>query len=265
MRSFTFSLIRRSLRSYGPSRLTSKQQQSFLYSSMASSHFSSYSLRRKRFQDLWRTPPFQSFRFVSTAVKKVGAEENLKRVLESEIECADESEDLHRGGFLPDGFPFEIIDNPGEQTITLKREFFGESIQVEVHMPDMAEEDEEDEDDEDDKDDGDAGSGQTYISLIVNVSKGEGPHLEFSCSASPDDITIDNMMMKSPNTSSNEIAYEGPEFSDLDENLQKEFYKYLDVRGIKSSFTNFLQEYMILKDNREYLGWLKNMKDFIEK
>lgn len=52
--------------------------------------------------------------------------------------------------------------------------------------------------------------------------------------------------------------------SDLDENLQKAFLKYLEVRGINPSTTNFLHEYMIKKDNKEYLEWLKNLKNFIE-
>lgn len=52
--------------------------------------------------------------------------------------------------------------------------------------------------------------------------------------------------------------------SDLDENLQKGFYKYLEVRGIKPSATNYLREYMANKDNREYLLWLKYLKKFVE-
>lgn len=53
--------------------------------------------------------------------------------------------------------------------------------------------------------------------------------------------------------------------SDLDENLQKAFHKYLEIRGIKPSTTNFLHEYMINKDSREYLNWLNKLKKFIEK
>jgi complement component 1 Q subcomponent-binding protein len=52
--------------------------------------------------------------------------------------------------------------------------------------------------------------------------------------------------------------------SDLDENLKKGFHKYLEIRGIKASTTNFLHEYMISKDSREYMGWLSNLKQFIE-
>lgn len=52
---------------------------------------------------------------------------------------------------------------------------------------------------------------------------------------------------------------------DLDENLQKALHKYLEVRGIKSSLFDFLHEYMLAKDEREYLTWLKNMKEFVAK
>lgn len=54
-------------------------------------------------------------------------------------------------------------------------------------------------------------------------------------------------------------------YSDLDENLQKAFHKFLEIRGINPRITNFLQEYMFSKDNKEYVEWLKNLKYFIEK
>lgn len=61
------------------------------------------------------------------------------------------------------------------------------------------------------------------------------------------------------------LIYFSPLFlSDLDENLQKAFHKYLEVRGIKPSITNFLHEYMIAKDSKEYMNWLKNLKNFVE-
>ncbi|WOL14211.1 hypothetical protein Cni_G22991 [Canna indica] len=52
---------------------------------------------------------------------------------------------------------------------------------------------------------------------------------------------------------------------DLDDNLQKAFLKYLEVQGISPNTTNFLQEYMINQDSREYLLWLKNLKQFVQK
>ncbi|KAK9164789.1 hypothetical protein Syun_005691 [Stephania yunnanensis] len=126
-------------------------------------------------------------------------------------------------------------------------------------------------DDDDNQSDNDDNSDQFTISLTVTVLKGDGPRLEFSCTATPDQISIDTMIIKDPDTAAaaasleHQILYEGPEFSDLDENLQKAFYTYLEDRGIKSSLTNFLQEYMNDKENREYLTWLKSMKEFVEK
>lgn len=51
---------------------------------------------------------------------------------------------------------------------------------------------------------------------------------------------------------------------DLDEILQKALHKYLEERGIKGSLFGFLHSYMMNKDEKEYLVWLKNMKEFIE-
>ncbi|XP_015897155.2 uncharacterized protein At2g39795, mitochondrial [Ziziphus jujuba] len=198
--------------------------------------------------------PFQRFS-TDVAANKRSADENLIRVLESEIPLVDDSVQE-----IPDGFPFEIQDNTGERTIFLTREFDDEIIKVEVDMPNISAEDEGDEDAENDEDVSD----QSSIPLVVSVSKGSGLHLEFGVTAYPDEITIDSLSIKQPEGSEEQLAYEGPEFSDLDENLQKAFLKYLEVRGINPSTTNFLHEYMIKKDNKEYLEWLKNLKNFIE-
>jgi len=50
---------------------------------------------------------------------------------------------------------------------------------------------------------------------------------------------------------------------DLDESLQKALHKYLEARGIKHSLHDWLYEYMMRKDEKEYVVWLKNMKEFI--
>ncbi|GMI87176.1 hypothetical protein like AT3G55605 [Hibiscus trionum] len=202
-----------------------------------------------------------TFRF-STAVasKKPSSDESLIRVLESEIQCAEEEDGADQVEGTPSGFPFEIEDNPGIQTVTLTREYDGELVKVDVHMVDHGDEQEEGEDD-----DGDDYEKQNKISipLVVTVSKKDGTSLEFNCTAYSDQIVIDSLGFRSPNTE-DELAYEGPDFHDLDENLQKGFYKYLEIRGIKPSTTNFLHEYMMNKDNREYLNWLKNLKKFVE-
>lgn len=112
---------------------------------------------------------------------------------------------------MPQGFPFEIQDNPGLQTITLKRTYQDEVISVEVHMPDLVTGQNNDNDDDDDEDGG-SKANQSSIPLVVGVSKKSGPSLEFSCSAYPDEISIDSLIVKHPEHSEDQIAYEGPDF-----------------------------------------------------
>ncbi|XP_068643842.1 uncharacterized protein At2g39795, mitochondrial-like [Aristolochia californica] len=200
----------------------------------------------------------------SSLAKTTNSDANLLKVIDSEIKCAEESDDHDRVEEVPGGFPFTIEDNPGDQTITLKREYQGETITVEVHMPDLVT-GENDEDDDDDGDQNDDNPNQSSIPLVVSISKSQGPIMEFSVTAFPDEISIDGLSLKEQETSEDKLAYEGPDFADLDENLQKALHKYLEIRGIKPSTTNFLHEYMINKDSREYLNWLQTVKKFVEK
>ncbi|THU72995.1 hypothetical protein C4D60_Mb04t18130 [Musa balbisiana] len=213
--------------------------------------------------------PFPSAACFSSAAKKPATDADLLRVIESEIKCAEETDDHDRVEEVPDGFPFEIQDEKGMNTVTLKRSFQGENIEVIVSMPSLVTGEEPDHDrvGDDDIEDGDQEEkpGQSSVPLTVNISKGNGPSLEFSCTAYADEVTIDSMSVRENKESDDEmLAYEGPDFNDLDENLQKAFYKYLEIRGISPMTTNFLHEYMINKDSREYLWWLKNLKQFIQ-
>ncbi|KAK9127226.1 hypothetical protein Syun_016023 [Stephania yunnanensis] len=117
---------------------------------------------------------------------------------------------------------------------------------------------------DDDEEDSSKG-GNSSIPLVVSVVKGNGQFLEFGVTAYTDEIAIESLSVKDSNVSQDDIPYEGPDFGSLDENLQRAFHKYLEIKGIKPSTTNVLHEYMINKDSKEYLVWLKNLKKFIEK
>lgn len=214
-------------------------------------------------RELHRGGFYPFMRFSTASATKHSSDESLIGVLQSEIECAEteESPDHKILEDLPDGFPFEIQDTPGERTILLKRQYQDEKITVEVDMPTVTEEQEENEDDEKNEEEG----YQSSVPLVVSITKGNGLSLEFGVTAYPDEITIDSLSIKQPEGSEDQLAYEGPDFNDLDENLQKAFHKYLEIRGIKPSTTNFLLEYMSYKDSREYLQWLKNLKTFVGK
>ncbi|XP_031273978.1 uncharacterized protein At2g39795, mitochondrial-like [Pistacia vera] len=211
--------------------------------------------------------PFVPQLHFSSAVgtKKPSSDESLLRVIDSEIKCATETDDHDRVEEIPSSFPFKIEDNRGHQTVTLTREYQGELVKVEVYMPDLVTGDKpEAVHDNDDDDDDIEKPSRTSLPLVVTVSKSSGTSLEFSCVAYPDEIAIDSLAVRKSEKSEDDVAYEGPEFHDLDEKLKKAFHKYLEIRGIKPSSINFLFEYMINKDSREYLNWLNNLKNFIE-
>ncbi|KAJ8423229.1 hypothetical protein Cgig2_027655 [Carnegiea gigantea] len=189
------------------------------------------------------------------------SDKKLLEILQSEVDCVVQSDDYGKDLDTPSHFPFTLHDNVGETTVTLTREYEGETIRIEVSMPNLVT-GEEDEDDDAENDEEGAGN-ESSVPLLVTVTKKNGPSLEFDVTAVPDEIRINSLSLKNPETD-DQLAYEGPDFLDLDENLQKAFHKYLEIRGVKPSNTNFLHEYMIEKDSREYLRWLKNVKKFVE-
>ena len=59
-------------------------------------------------------------------------------------------------------------------------------------------------------------------------------------------------------------VYPGPPFGTLDEDLQLLMEQYLDERGVNSALALFVPEYMDMKEQREYLSWLNNVKGFVD-
>ncbi|CAJ2653228.1 uncharacterized protein At2g39795, mitochondrial-like [Trifolium pratense] len=213
-----------------------------------------------RYEDSF-VPRFH-FSSVAAVKNKPSSDDNLLRIIESEITCAQETDDYDAAEEVPSNFPFKIIDSPGQQTITLERTYEGEEIKVLVDMPDLVTGEEHDNEDNDNDNESERAT-QSSIPISVTVSKKDGPSLQFSCVAYPDEIVIDNLSVKNPDVSDDQIPYE-PDFQSLEESLQKTFHRYLEIRGIKPSTLNFLHEYMINKDSREYLVWLNKVKNFIQ-
>lgn len=58
--------------------------------------------------------------------------------------------------------------------------------------------------------------------------------------------------------------YVGPPYGNLDEDLQVLMERYLDERGINQALAIFVPDYIDMKEQKEYLRWLKNVKGFVE-
>jgi complement component 1 Q subcomponent-binding protein len=58
--------------------------------------------------------------------------------------------------------------------------------------------------------------------------------------------------------------YTGPPFEQLDEEVQGMLEQYLDARGINTALALFIPDYIDVKEQKEYLGWLGRVKAFVE-
>ncbi|GLT74951.1 hypothetical protein SLA2020_467130 [Shorea laevis] len=189
-------------------------------------------------------------------MRKSALEDNILRLLRNEIQY-----ELERS---PPKQPvtkfnsFTVDDRPGEQWIRMQRKFRDkEDIRIEATMFDGSI--------PASKSDGTEDDVELHISLIVNISKeDDGDVLEITCSAWPDSIEIINLFIRRHKRTKRK-PFIGPEFKELDDELQDSLYEFLEERGIDDNLAVFLHEYMKNKDKTEFSSWLENVKSFIGK
>jgi complement component 1 Q subcomponent-binding protein len=58
-------------------------------------------------------------------------------------------------------------------------------------------------------------------------------------------------------------SQQGPPFNNLDEDLQILLEKYLEERGINTRLALFIPDYIDHKEQKEYIKWLNNIKNFV--
>ncbi|XWS11720.1 hypothetical protein CRYUN_Cryun37aG0023800 [Craigia yunnanensis] len=201
------------------------------------------------------TSLFSSRNYISD-MRKSAFQSNILRLLRKEIQYEHER--------CPPKQPitrfnsFTIDDRPGEQWIRLKRKFGEkEDITIEATMFDGSIPVSKS---------GKVGDDvQLHITFIVNISKGVDSNvLEIMCSAWPDAIVIKKLFVRGHNRTPDQ-PYFGPEFKELDDEVQDSLYEFLEERSINDKLAIFLHEYMKNKDKSEFIKWLGTVKSYIEK
>ncbi|KAK7255147.1 hypothetical protein RIF29_28551 [Crotalaria pallida] len=193
-------------------------------------------------------------------MRKSAFEGNILRLLRQEIQYELQSHPPQQPITKFDSFT--VDGRPGERWIRLKRQYADEDIKVEVTMfdgsapaPSASESGSV----------ANADDMQLHITLIVSISKGEGDRvLEIACSAWPDSIEINRLFIRTNKKLAAE-PYAGPDFKELDDDLQDSLYDFLEVRGVDDKLAVFLHEYMKNKDKAEFRGWMERVKSFIER
>ncbi|XP_042462696.1 uncharacterized protein At2g39795, mitochondrial-like isoform X2 [Zingiber officinale] len=187
--------------------------------------------------------------------------EKLLRILRTEIAYEGES----RPALNPavDFGPFNVDHRPGEKWIQLRRSYGREDIKIDATMFDGAAPSTRSAAAAGEADPSDA---RLHISLMVEVSKGDASEfvLQFSCSAWPDDLEVDNFFpVRHGNVALKQ--YMGLNFRELDEEVQDAVREYLEKRGVNEELAVFLHGYMANKDRTELLRWLSNIENFVKK
>ncbi|KAI7777561.1 hypothetical protein LA080_003396 [Diaporthe eres] len=222
-----------------------------------------------------------------------GVDSELSAKLSSEISFEaemkeNEPQPVSIKDFL-DNSPFEIQDTPGAQNVVLTRTYKNEKITVTFSIADIANMENEmfDEDsalgdeegarsqENEEVDDADTGN-EPNVTCRLNIvveKPGKGA-VNIDAIAQDASIIVENLYYYNDPAIAHAASpeaehkgrdiYPGPPFGTLDEDLQLMMESYLDERGINSTLAVFVPDYMDVKEQREYLAWLNNVKGFVD-
>jgi complement component 1 Q subcomponent-binding protein, mitochondrial len=101
-----------------------------------------------------------------------------------------------------------------------------------------------------------------------------GKHMVFTCISEDAQATIENVAVSTGGASVDDILkagsvdeqqYQGPEFSELAEDLQESFHVYLqDHVGINESVASFISMYADYREQAEYVDFLKDAQTVLK-
>lgn len=126
--------------------------------------------------------------------------------------------------------------------------------------------------DEDDL--GEGGVAPINVTVIIEKPGKTKGALSIEATANDGNMVVDNVFFyehaKLARIDSPEAAqkradvFPGPPFGSLDEDLQVLVERFLEERGVTQAMATFVPDYVDVKEQAEYLRWLKNVKTFVD-
>jgi hypothetical protein len=152
---------------------------------------------------------------------------------------------------------YTLTEVPGNTLMKLTKKHGKEDVSIVVNLIDQGDEE------VDELEEGDENMPKFPIQFVVDCTKA-GQTLQFSCVFMEDDVEIhvEHVAMLDAGAEPSSDAYEGPNFTELDENLQKELYSYLEERGVTAELGQWLCRLLFDKETREYKSWLQKLGKF---
>ncbi len=207
------------------------------------------------------------------------APDNLAKTLENELqfekqryaEFQEGQEFLKETGFTlinsPETVEIKLIKNVGDKTVEIRYQA-GEPIKDEEE-PGTEEEKKQDKGQEGDEEGKDNIKTATDFSVVIKNKDGSG--LLFDCTSQDTELSIYHVaynknidQLLKPNPEKENPAYIGPTFENLDEKVQQSFVEYLESLGISDKLLAFIECSSIDKEQKMYINWLNEVKEFVE-
>lgn len=150
--------------------------------------------------------------------------------------------------------PFVLTEEPNDTLLTLKRVYNNEEVAVNLHVNNQPGGEGFDEDETETL---------SRVAFNVSVTK-KDVSLVFECTSTGEDLVIEHVSHEPKDGTDSESVYTGPVFQELDENLQLEFTKYLETRGVNADLGEYLRHLVYDKEQKEYIAWLKKVREFVD-
>ncbi|KAG1862410.1 mitochondrial glycoprotein [Suillus tomentosus] len=171
---------------------------------------------------------------------------------------------------------WEIQDVTGNDEVTLVRKFGNETIRMMFSIADIQNAEEEPEYEQEEGEGGEEQPPHSYpIRASFSITKGNAKgsiNIDTMCQEGA--FIIDNMSYYPDAQLGTELTaeadwkrrglYIGPQFDTLDVSVQEEIEKWLQERGINENLATFVPEYSEFKEQKEYVRWLDNVKNFVD-
>lgn len=230
-----------------------------------------------------RTPLVAPARAFSVSPRRLGEgatdvslAQKLAEELQYEKEAAAPAEPDFLKAFKAQGV-WQIEDVPGNDEVTLTRKFGNETIRLMFSIADIQAEQEADfeelEESEEASEDQPVHSYPIRCSFAITKASAPGA-LTIDAMCQDGTFITDNISFYGDAQTGTELTaeadwkrrglYIGPQFDTLDVSVQEEFEKFLQERGINDALAVFVPEYAEYKEQKEYVGWLQNVKKFVE-
>ena len=202
--------------------------------------------------------------------------ERMVKVLKSEV--AQEREQYEQPAFLQqflkDNVDWKLVDTDGDVNLKLSREVGGKQVTVEWQLvspfnPSMQQYEEGQESGEamEDQSAGSESVESTDFTITVTDLSVADRGLIFYCSTAAGEgeheYVIGNVRSFSSAAERDSVnAYNGPDFEDLNEEVQQGLDEYLASLGINEQVRLFVDTAAIDKEQREYNRWLSSLLAF---